>query len=55
MRAFRGAHTAASGRVSQGLVVIPTDSAIAEQRAKYEEYAAAAAPPHRDAAGPGAG
>jgi alkanesulfonate monooxygenase SsuD/methylene tetrahydromethanopterin reductase-like flavin-dependent oxidoreductase (luciferase family) len=27
-------------RVSQGLVVIPTDSATAEQRAKYEAYAA---------------
>ncbi|MEU2282539.1 LLM class flavin-dependent oxidoreductase [Streptomyces sp. NPDC013178] len=26
-------------RVSQGLVVIPTDSATAEQRAKYESYA----------------
>ena len=27
-------------RVSQGLVVIPTDSATSEQRAKYEAYAA---------------
>ena len=27
-------------RVSQGLVVIPTDSATPEQRAKYEAYAA---------------
>jgi alkanesulfonate monooxygenase SsuD/methylene tetrahydromethanopterin reductase-like flavin-dependent oxidoreductase (luciferase family) len=26
------------GRVSQGLVVIPTDSATAEQRAKYQDY-----------------
>src|SRR5277367_2612927 len=42
IRAFRGAHEAgAAARVSQGLVVIPTDSASAAQRAKYEAYVAA--------------
>ncbi|MHC5907387.1 LLM class flavin-dependent oxidoreductase [Streptomyces sp. S6] len=41
IRAFRAAHPAGdSARVSQGLVVIPTDSATPAQRAKYEEYAA---------------
>ncbi|MFJ4833411.1 LLM class flavin-dependent oxidoreductase [Streptomyces sp. NPDC088747] len=40
IRAFRGSHPdGARARVSQGLVVIPTDSATPEQRAKYEEYA----------------
>ncbi|WP_433428467.1 hypothetical protein [Nonomuraea sp. CA-141351] len=37
-------------RVSQGLVVIPTDSATPEQRARYKEYAGASAypaPPRR--------
>ena len=29
-----------AGRVSHGFVVIPTDSATADQRARYEEYAA---------------
>jgi alkanesulfonate monooxygenase SsuD/methylene tetrahydromethanopterin reductase-like flavin-dependent oxidoreductase (luciferase family) len=37
VRAFRAAHPA--GRVSQGLVVIPTDSASAEQKARYAAYA----------------
>ncbi|WP_433831785.1 LLM class flavin-dependent oxidoreductase [Actinoplanes sp. CA-015351] len=37
VRAFRAAHPA--GRVSQGLVVIPTDSATASQKAKYAAYA----------------
>jgi alkanesulfonate monooxygenase SsuD/methylene tetrahydromethanopterin reductase-like flavin-dependent oxidoreductase (luciferase family) len=38
---FRAHHPdGAAARVSQGLVVIPTDSASAEQRAKYEQYAA---------------
>ncbi|BBG04137.1 MULTISPECIES: LLM class flavin-dependent oxidoreductase [Pseudonocardia] len=37
--AYRAAHPA--GRVSQGLVVVPTDSATAEQRARYTEYAGA--------------
>jgi alkanesulfonate monooxygenase SsuD/methylene tetrahydromethanopterin reductase-like flavin-dependent oxidoreductase (luciferase family) len=42
---FRAAHPAgAAARVSQGLVVIPTDSASAAQRAKYEAYVAARTP-----------
>lgn len=41
IRAFRAQHQdGENARVSQGLVVIPTDSASAGQRAKYEEYAA---------------
>ncbi|MET7698573.1 LLM class flavin-dependent oxidoreductase [Streptomyces sp. NPDC005485] len=41
VRAFRAVHPDGDrARVSQGLVVIPTDSASAEQRAKYEAYAA---------------
>ncbi|WP_308167676.1 LLM class flavin-dependent oxidoreductase [Catellatospora tritici] len=41
IRAFRAAHPSGrSARVSQGLVVIPTDSASPEQHAKYAEYAA---------------
>ncbi|MEU9958770.1 LLM class flavin-dependent oxidoreductase [Streptomyces sp. NPDC050982] len=40
VRAFRAHHPDGDrARVSQGLVVIPTDSASAEQRAKYEAYA----------------
>ncbi|GAA0225406.1 LLM class flavin-dependent oxidoreductase [Cryptosporangium japonicum] len=42
IRAFRAANP--GGRVSQGLVVIPTDSASAEQRAKYEAYVEARTP-----------
>jgi alkanesulfonate monooxygenase SsuD/methylene tetrahydromethanopterin reductase-like flavin-dependent oxidoreductase (luciferase family) len=39
VRAFRAAHPDGDrARVSQGLVVIPTDSATADQRARYEEY-----------------
>jgi alkanesulfonate monooxygenase SsuD/methylene tetrahydromethanopterin reductase-like flavin-dependent oxidoreductase (luciferase family) len=45
IRAFRAAHPAgAKARVSQGLVVIPTDSASSAQRAKYEAYVAARTP-----------
>jgi hypothetical protein len=48
IRAFRDAHPAggrsAVPRVSQGLVVIPTDSASPAQRAKYEAYVAARTP-----------
>ena len=45
IRAFRDAHPAgAAARVSQGLVVIPTDSASVAQRAKYEAYVAARTP-----------
>lgn len=40
IRAFRAHHPAGDrARVSQGLVVIPTDSASPEQRAKYVAYA----------------
>ncbi|MEV0224680.1 LLM class flavin-dependent oxidoreductase [Streptomyces sp. NPDC050704] len=42
VRAFRARHPDGDrARVSQGLVVIPTDSASPEQRAKYEAYAEA--------------
>jgi alkanesulfonate monooxygenase SsuD/methylene tetrahydromethanopterin reductase-like flavin-dependent oxidoreductase (luciferase family) len=45
IRAFRAHHPDGdSARVSQGLVVIPTDSATPEQRAKYEEYVAQRTP-----------
>ncbi|WP_329242714.1 LLM class flavin-dependent oxidoreductase [Streptomyces sp. NBC_01478] len=40
VRTFRAHHPdGEAARVSQGLVVIPTDSASPEQRAKYEEFA----------------
>ncbi|MFC9428349.1 LLM class flavin-dependent oxidoreductase [Streptomyces sp. NPDC056987] len=40
IRTFRAHHPDGErARVSQGLVVIPTDSATPEQRARYEEYA----------------
>ncbi|TWH73678.1 alkanesulfonate monooxygenase SsuD/methylene tetrahydromethanopterin reductase-like flavin-dependent oxidoreductase (luciferase family) [Modestobacter roseus] len=42
VQAFRAANPA--GRVSQGLVVIPTDSATAEQREKYAAYVEARLP-----------
>src|ERR1700761_5727081 len=45
VRAFRAAHPdGAKARVSQGLVVIPTDSATAAQRAKYAAYVAERTP-----------
>ncbi len=45
IRTFRASHPAgAAARVSQGLVVIPTDSASPAQRAKYEAYVAARTP-----------
>ena len=45
VRAFRAAHPAgAAARVSQGLVVIPTDSAAPAQRAKYQAYVEARTP-----------
>ncbi|MFJ7996726.1 LLM class flavin-dependent oxidoreductase [Streptomyces sp. NPDC096310] len=45
IRAFRAHHPDGErARVSQGLVVIPTDSASPAQRAKYEEYARARLP-----------
>ncbi|WP_308252133.1 LLM class flavin-dependent oxidoreductase [Pseudonocardia sp. KRD291] len=45
IRAFREAHPdGAAARVSQGLVVIPTDSATAEQRESYTAYVEARTP-----------
>jgi alkanesulfonate monooxygenase SsuD/methylene tetrahydromethanopterin reductase-like flavin-dependent oxidoreductase (luciferase family) len=45
IRVFRAAHPAgAAARVSQGLVVIPTDSATPAQRAKYQAYVEARTP-----------
>lgn len=44
--------TGATARVSQGLVVIPTDSAAPSQIAKYEAYAAARLPRTREPQGP---
>jgi len=53
IRAFREQHPAgAAARVSQGLVVIPTDSASPAQRAKYEAYVAARTPRTAAPAGP---
>jgi len=53
IRAFRSAHPAGdAARVSQGLVVIPTDSATAEQRAKYAAYVEARLPRTRSPQGP---
>ncbi|MDQ1073220.1 LLM class flavin-dependent oxidoreductase [Streptomyces canus] len=53
LRAFRAAHPdGADARVSQGLVVIPTDSASPEQRAKYEAYAAKRTPRTTSPQGP---
>lgn len=53
IRAFRAAHPLGeAARVSQGLVVIPTDSATAAQRAKYEAYVAARTPRTASPAGP---
>ncbi len=51
VRAFREANPA--GRVSQGLVVIPTDSATAEQRERYAAYVGARTPRTRSPQGPG--
>ncbi|MFI1002947.1 LLM class flavin-dependent oxidoreductase [Streptomyces galbus] len=54
VRAFRAAHPdGEAARVSQGLVVIPTDSATPAQRAKYEEYAARRLPRTTAPQGPG--
>ncbi|GAQ54112.1 LLM class flavin-dependent oxidoreductase [Streptomyces acidiscabies] len=53
VRAFRAAHPDGdAARVSQGLVVIPTDSATPAQRAKYEEYAAKRLPRTTSPQGP---
>ena len=51
IREFRSAHP--TGRVSQGLVVIPTDSASPSQREKYEKYVAARIPRTTSPQGPG--
>jgi alkanesulfonate monooxygenase SsuD/methylene tetrahydromethanopterin reductase-like flavin-dependent oxidoreductase (luciferase family) len=54
IRAFRAAHPDGdAARVSQGLVVIPTDSATAGQRARYEEYARQRVPRTTSPQGPG--
>ncbi|HYQ62852.1 LLM class flavin-dependent oxidoreductase [Actinophytocola sp.] len=50
VQAFRAQHP--QGRVSQGLVVIPTDSATAAQKAKYAEYAAKRLPRTHEPQGP---
>ncbi|MGW0945572.1 LLM class flavin-dependent oxidoreductase [Streptomyces sp. NPDC002623] len=53
VRAFRAAHPdGEAARVSQGLVVIPTDSASPEQRARYEEFAAKRLPRTTSPQGP---
>ncbi|GAA2658237.1 MULTISPECIES: LLM class flavin-dependent oxidoreductase [Actinosynnema] len=53
IRAFRAAHPdGAAARVSQGLVVVPTDSADARQRERYERYAEARLPRTRTPQGP---
>ncbi|MFJ5836868.1 LLM class flavin-dependent oxidoreductase [Streptomyces shenzhenensis] len=54
IREFRAHHPDGdAARVSQGLVVIPTDSATPEQRAKYAEYAARRLPRTTAPQGPG--
>jgi alkanesulfonate monooxygenase SsuD/methylene tetrahydromethanopterin reductase-like flavin-dependent oxidoreductase (luciferase family) len=53
IRAYREAHPAgAAARVSQGLVVIPTDSATPDQRERYTAYADARLPRTREPQGP---
>jgi alkanesulfonate monooxygenase SsuD/methylene tetrahydromethanopterin reductase-like flavin-dependent oxidoreductase (luciferase family) len=53
VRAFRAAHPdGEAARVSQGLVVIPTDSASPRQRARYEEFAAGRLPRTTSPQGP---
>ncbi|WP_033287597.1 LLM class flavin-dependent oxidoreductase [Amycolatopsis jejuensis] len=53
IQAFRAHHpSGAQARVSHGLVVIPTDSATAEQRAKYVDYAAKRLPRTKTPQGP---
>ena len=54
VRAFRAAHPAgAAARVSQGLVVLPTDTATPAQRERYAAYAAARLPRTSAPQGPG--
>ncbi|MBV9794043.1 MAG: LLM class flavin-dependent oxidoreductase [Actinobacteria bacterium] len=53
IQAFRAAHPdGANARVSQGLVVIPTDSATPAQREKYQAYVAARTPRTTQPQGP---
>ncbi|MEV4756470.1 LLM class flavin-dependent oxidoreductase [Micromonospora sp. NPDC049559] len=53
IRTFRAHHPDGDrARVSQGLVVIPTDTATADQRARYEEYARQRAPRTASPQGP---
>ncbi len=53
LREFRAASPAGeAARASQGLVVIPTDTATDEQRAKYAAYAEARLPRTRTPQGP---
>jgi alkanesulfonate monooxygenase SsuD/methylene tetrahydromethanopterin reductase-like flavin-dependent oxidoreductase (luciferase family) len=53
IRAYRDAHPAGpAARVSQGLVVIPTDSATPDQRERYAAYAQARLPRTREPQGP---
>ncbi|MFE5919448.1 LLM class flavin-dependent oxidoreductase [Streptomyces sp. NPDC056468] len=53
IRAFRSHHPDGdNARVSQGLVVIPTDSATPKQRARYEEYVAQRTPRTASPQGP---
>ncbi|OLR93026.1 LLM class flavin-dependent oxidoreductase [Actinokineospora bangkokensis] len=54
IRLFREHHPLGEkARASQGLVVIPTDSATAEQRARYEAYVAKRTPRTSGPQGPG--
>jgi alkanesulfonate monooxygenase SsuD/methylene tetrahydromethanopterin reductase-like flavin-dependent oxidoreductase (luciferase family) len=54
VRRFRAHHPDGdNARVSQGLVVIPTDSASPEQRAKYEEFVLKRTPRTTTPQGPG--
>ncbi|GAA3862026.1 LLM class flavin-dependent oxidoreductase [Saccharothrix violaceirubra] len=54
IREFRAHHPDGdAARVSQGLVVIPTDSASPQQRAKYEAYAQERLPRTAEPQGPG--
>ncbi|GLZ01959.1 LLM class flavin-dependent oxidoreductase [Actinoplanes sp. NBRC 103695] len=53
IRAFRAAHPLGEqARVSQGLVVIPTDSATPDQEKRYREYAATRLPRTETPQGP---
>ena len=53
IRTFRAAHPdGEAARVSQGLVVLPTDTATPVQRAKYTAYADARLPRTREPQGP---